>query len=98
MKNPISRRHFMQTVGGIASGVLAAPSLFDFREALAKPQAPAITVRPNIKNASGTIVLIYAAAVKMMQALPENNPFSWSYQAAIHATRMGKIMPGWDTC
>jgi tyrosinase len=43
-------------------------------------------------------LLAYAKAIKAMKALPNNNPLSWTYQAAIHGTTLPGGLPAWNTC
>lgn len=40
----------------------------------------------------------YAAAVQVMQERPDNDPTSWSYQAAIHGSEAEPAQPLWNQC
>jgi|CZKG01.1.fsa_nt_gi tyrosinase len=44
------------------------------------------------------IVTAYANAVKAMRERPEDDPTSWSYQAAIHGTYATPSHPRWNEC
>lgn len=49
-------------------------------------------------GASDPIIVSYRNAVQAMQALPDTDPLSWTYQAAIHWTTALSLKPAWDTC
>src|SRR5438034_6906362 len=57
-------------------------------------------VRRNVgaMSASHAVILGYRKAIKAMQALPPNDPRSWTYQAAIHGTFSTPPMTAWNTC
>jgi tyrosinase len=43
-------------------------------------------------------VAAYANAVKRMRERPEDDPTSWTYQAAMHGTHAKPNKPGWNEC
>lgn len=95
MKKQTTRRSFLRTAGTAASVALLGPSLFNLTTVFA-----ASYVRHDVGNlsASDPILLSYRKAIKAMQALPTNNPLSWTYQAAIHGTQLQQNLTAWNTC
>jgi len=57
-------------------------------------------VRRNLAgmDASDPILVSYRKAIKKMQALPQSNPLSWTYQGAIHGTTITPTLTSWNTC
>jgi len=49
-------------------------------------------------DASDPILVAYGNAIQKMQSLPNNNPLSWAYQAAIHGTTLSPPLTAWNTC
>jgi tyrosinase len=97
MKREISRRNFLATsTGAVASVTLLGTSMFDARATLAVPSH----VRRDLGGMSptDTILLSYAKAIRAMKTLPNTNPLSWCYQAAIHGTLLSDHMTAWNTC
>lgn len=97
MDSTISRRHLLKA--GAAFTVLGGAQLFTSVPALAD-FAAGPTVRRNASTmaASDPILRGYRRAIKAMRALPNNNPCSWFYQAAIHGTTDPANLPSWNTC
>jgi tyrosinase len=57
-------------------------------------------VRRNVAgmDASDPVLMSYRKAIKKMQALPQSNPLSWTYQGAIHWTTLTPLLTSWDNC
>ncbi|MGC1171850.1 MAG: tyrosinase family protein [Candidatus Acidiferrales bacterium] len=97
MKSAISRRDFLgATAGAAASATLLGISFLDALPA----QATSSFVRRDVGGMSATdpVLVSYGKAVQAMQALPNTNPLSWAYQAAIHGTTLSGSNTAWDTC
>ncbi|HEX8262408.1 MAG TPA: tyrosinase family protein [Allosphingosinicella sp.] len=97
MDSKISRRNLLKagaafTVVGGAQVFTSVPALADF--------AAGPTVRRNASTmaANDPILRGYRRAIQRMRALPNNNPCSWFYQAAIHGTTDPSNLPSWNTC
>ncbi len=58
------------------------------------------TVRRNASGMSAhdPILRGYRRAINAMRALPDENPCSWFYQAAIHGTPDPRNLTAWNTC
>ena len=84
---------------GAAFSVVGASQFFTAIPALAD-YAVGPTVRRNASTmaASDPILRGYRRAIQAMRALPNNNPCSWFYQAAIHGTTDPANLPSWNTC
>ena len=96
MKKQFTRRRFLATAGAAASVAILKPSLFGGGHALAAP-----LVRRDIGGltASDPIITSYRTAIAAMRALPNSNPRSWTYQAAIHGTTLpGPPLTAWNSC
>ncbi|HKA37412.1 MAG TPA: tyrosinase family protein [Thermoanaerobaculia bacterium] len=89
-----TRRQFLASSGAAASVALLGQSLFDLG------CGPSTWVRRDIGglSASDPIVQSYGKAIKKMKALPDSDPLSWTYQAAIHGTLLGGSHTAWNTC
>ncbi len=97
MKNQFSRRQFLATAGAAASVTLLSEPLFDGASALAA--VPLVRRDVGRMDADDPILVAYRKAIKAMQALPNTNPLSWAYQAAIHWTTLpGPLQVAWDSC
>ncbi len=97
MKNHFNRRRFLATAGAAASVTLLGQVLFDLDTVLAA--TPVVRRDVGGMDASDPILLSYRKAIRAMQALPSNNPLSWTYQAAIHWTTLPPpILTAWNTC
>src|SRR5579884_1491297 len=70
----------MVTAGAAATTVLGS-SLFQLESVWAAPY-----IRRNLggMTASDPVLVSYRKAIKAMKMLPDSNPLSWAYQAAIH--------------
>jgi tyrosinase len=96
MKQKLTRRRFLRAAGAAASAAVIVPPLFDFeRLASAAP-----LMRRNIASLTtlSSDVVAYRKAIKAMRALPDTNPLSWGYQAAIHGTTLAGSHTAWNTC
>jgi Common central domain of tyrosinase/Polyphenol oxidase middle domain len=98
MTNHSSRRQFLASAGAVASATLFGSCFFD-----AGPvQGAMLVVRRDVGNmdADDPILDSYRRAIHAMRALPDSNPLSWTYQAAIHWTTLSPspLPTAWDTC
>jgi Common central domain of tyrosinase/Polyphenol oxidase middle domain len=96
MRKQFTRRRFLATAGAAASVAILRPSLFDGGRALAAP-----FVRRDVGGLSATdpIIVSYRHAIAAMRLLPNSNPLSWPYQAAIHGTTLpGPPLTAWNSC
>jgi len=92
-----SRRKFLAVSGKAVSATILGSFLLDAD--LARGAVP--IVRRNVAgmDANDPILLSYRKAIRAMQALPQDNPLSWTYQAAIHGTTLGPpFLTSWNTC
>jgi len=90
----VTRRRFLSKTAVAAGVVFAGPSLFDLDELMAQPN----WVRPDIATASKAIIDGYKTAIVAMRKLPDTNPVSWAYQAAIHGSLSATTRTAWKTC
>ncbi len=93
----LNRRSFLR--GGAALVAAASVQFFEGIPALAD-YAVGPTIRRNASgmNANDPILRGYRRAIKAMRALPDVNPCSWFYQAAIHGTTDPRNLTAWNTC
>jgi Common central domain of tyrosinase/Polyphenol oxidase middle domain len=93
----VDRRRFL--CGGAALVAATGSQLFTGIPALAD-YAVGPTVRRNASamSANDPILRGYRRAIKAMRALPDENPCSWFYQAAIHGTTDPRNLTAWNTC
>ncbi len=93
----MNRRNLLKA--GALFSVVGASQFFTGIPALAA-YATGPTVRRNASTmaASDPILRGYRTAIKAMRALPNDNPCSWFYQAAIHGTTDPAALPSWNTC
>lgn len=96
MKNPVTRRHFLATAGAAASVTLLSQPLFD--GSAARAAVPLVRRDVGKMDANDPILVAYGNAIQKMQSLPNNNPLSWAYQAAIHGTLLSPPLAAWNTC
>lgn len=96
MKNPVTRRHFLATAGAAASVTLLSQPLFD--GSAARAAVPLVRRDVGKMDANDPILVAYGNAIQKMQSLPNNNPLSWAYQAAIHGTLLSPPLTAWNTC
>ena len=96
MGSALSRRRFVRATG-LATAGLVGSSLVD-PKLLFGANTP--FVRRNVGNidANNPIITSYKTAIAAMQALPNTDPTSWAYQAAIHGTTLSGSLPAWNTC
>src|SRR5438034_3399414 len=96
MRQRFTRRQFLATAGLAATATIFGQPIFDVGSAFAATEF----VRRNVgaMSASHAVILGYRKAIKAMQALPPNDPRSWTYQAAIHGTFRTPPMTAWNTC
>lgn len=90
-----TRRRFLRTTG-VAAAAIAGSTLFDAGRLFAA--GPFTRRDVGTLTASHTIIKGYKKAIKTMKALPDTNPVSWGYQAAIHGSSLGAAHPAWSTC
>lgn len=94
--HPISRRRFLETAGLTATATLVGSSLLQARQGNAASSYTRSDIG-TLRVTSSTIVS-YKKAIAAMKALPDSNPLSWNYQAAIHGTTTASSQPAWNTC
>jgi tyrosinase len=94
MSKSFTRRRFIVTAGAAASTVLGS-SLFNLDTVMA-----ATYIRRNVggMTASDPVLVSYRKAIKAMKLLPDSNPLSWVYQAAIHGILGPALHTSWKTC
>ena len=88
-----TRRRFLKVTGG----AIAASTLFDVDQLFAGPTF----VRKDVGGltAASSDLVSYGNAINAMKLLPNTNPLSWAYQAAIHGTTLPPpAQPAWNTC
>jgi tyrosinase len=97
MESRIDRRQLLKT--GAAASIVAGSQFFLGVPALAD-YAVGPTVRRNASTmaANDPILRGYRRAIRAMRLLPNSNPCSWFYQAAIHGTTDPSNLPSWNTC
>jgi tyrosinase len=97
MKTGMDRRQLLKT--GAAATIVAGSQFFTGIPALAS-YAAGPTLRRNASNmgVNDPILRGYRTAIRAMRALPDTDPCSWFYQAAIHGTFDTRNLPSWNTC
>lgn len=97
MQATVSRRHLLKA--GAAFSVIGGSQIFAASTALADFAAgPTLRRNASTMTASDPILRGYRRAIQKMRALPNSNPCSWFYQAAIHGTTDPANLPAWNTC
>lgn len=93
----LTRRDWIK--GSAAATVFTGAQLFTGIPALAD-YAVGPTLRRNASTMaeSDPILRGYRRAITAMRALPDTNPCSWFYQAAIHGTTDPRNLTAWNTC
>ena len=91
-----TRRKFLAASGKAASATILGSMLLNADLAF----GATTYVRRNLAgmDASDPVLLAYRKAIKAMQALPQSNPLSWTYQGAIHWTTLSPLLTSWDNC
>lgn len=91
------RRQFLR--GSAAVAVTAGAQFFTGIPALAD-YAVGPTLRRNAHGMASNDPILrgYRRAIVAMRALPDENPCSWFYQAAIHGTTDPRNLTAWNTC
>lgn len=92
-----SRRDIVRAGGAtaLATGAMnfiGIPALADYAA------GPAVRRNAFAMAANDPVLRGYRRAIKAMRALPNNNPCSWYYQAAIHGTTDPAGLTAWNTC
>lgn len=96
MSQHISRRQLL-----LATGVAASASLINSPLSfLNRAEASEHLVRRDVGNMSAhdRTLESYVRAIRAMKALPERDPRSWTYQAAIYGTVATRARAAWNTC
>ncbi|MFL6845944.1 MAG: tyrosinase family protein [Allosphingosinicella sp.] len=97
MEHAINRRNLLRA--GAAFTVLGGTQLFTGIPALADYAAgPVVRRNASTMGAGDPVLRGYRRAIQAMRALPNDNPCSWYYQAAIHGTTDPANLPSWNTC
>lgn len=93
----LDRRRFL---GGSAALVAATGAQYFMGIPALADYAVGPTVRRNAStmSANDPILRGYRRAIAAMRALPDENPCSWFYQAAIHGTTDPRNLTAWNTC
>jgi hypothetical protein len=91
-----SRRSFLADSGKAVTATVLGSTLFGAGELFGAP----VKVRRNVAGmaANDPILASYRKAIKKMRALPDTDPLSWTYQAAVHWTTITPVLPFWDQC
>ena len=87
-----SRRKFLKVTGGADRRV----DVVRRRQTLCRPDVHSQGRGGLI--ASSPDLVSYGNAINAMKLLPNTNPLSWAYQAAIHGTTIPGSHPAWNTC
>ncbi|HXV73528.1 MAG TPA: tyrosinase family protein [Sphingomonadales bacterium] len=97
MKYEIDRRALLRM--GAAATFVAGAQAFVGIPALADYAAgPALRRNAFTMAANDPVLRGYRKAIQAMRALPDTNPCSWFYQAAIHGTTDPRGLTAWNTC
>jgi len=97
MEGRMNRRGLLKA--GAAFSIVGGTQFFTGIPALAAYAAgPAVRRNASTMAANDPILTGYRKAIKAMRALPNSNPCSWYYQAAIHGTTDPANLPSWNTC
>jgi len=97
MGTGIDRRQLLKT--GAAASIVAGTQFFTGIPALARyAVGPTLRRNASAMTANDPILRGYRTAIRAMRALPETDPCSWFYQAAIHGTLDPRNLPAWNTC
>ena len=97
METGLDRRQLLKT--GAAASLVAGTQFFTGIPALARYAAgPTLRRNASAMAASDPILRGYRTAIRAMRALPDTDPCSWFYQAAIHGTFDPRNLPSWNTC
>ena len=91
-----TRRGFLESTGKAVTAAVVGAELFGAGRAFGGP----VFVRRNVDKlkANDPILVSYRKAIKKMRALPDTNPLSWAFQAAIHGTTITPVLPDWNKC
>lgn len=93
----MDRRELLRA--GAAATAFAGAQLFTGVPALADyAVGPALRRNASTMLESDPILRGYRRAIAAMRALPDTNPCSWFYQAAIHGTTDPRNLTAWNTC
>ncbi len=97
MNAELNRRNLLKT--GAAASLAAMSQPFVGIPALAAYAAgPAVRRNAFTMAENDPILVGYRKAITAMRALPDVNPCSWFYQAAIHGTTDPRGLTAWNTC
>jgi tyrosinase len=96
MKKPVTRRRFIKSAGVAASVAFIVPAAFDLDTVVRA--APVLRRDIAGLTAASPTIVSYANAITAMKALPDTNPLSWGYQAAIHGTTASGSHTAWNSC
>ena len=97
MRTALDRRQLLKSGAAVsvfagANILLGTPALADFAA------GPAVRRNASSMAANDPILRGYRRAIQAMRALPDDNPCSWFYQAAIHGTLDPRNLTAWNTC
>jgi hypothetical protein len=91
----LNRRRFLTVAGTSAVAAIASQPLFGLETALG---APLTRLDVGGLSSSSPTIKSYIKAVAAMKALPDSDPTSWTYQAAIHETTATSLKKSWNSC
>jgi tyrosinase len=97
MNNSIGRRTFLKT-GAATTIVAGSQTLVSFPAMADFAAGPTLRRNASTMAASDPILRGYRTAITRMRGLPDTNPCSWLYQAAIHGTFDPRNLQSWNTC
>ena len=91
-----NRRSFLAESGKAAAATVLGGAFFGADGVFAAP----VKERRNVAGMgeNDPILVSYRKAIKKMRALPDHDPLSWNYQAAVHWTTLSPVLPFWDKC
>lgn len=96
--NKVSRRQFLGTAGAATTITLLGGAHLVWPRGVSG-QTGVFTRRDVGRLPMNSPTLeAYRTAIAAMKELPERDPLSWTYQAAIHGTRIRRRRTAWNTC
>ena len=96
MENALARRQLLKT--GAAASIVTGLQLYSTPAVADYAIGPTLRRNASTMVESDPILRGYRRAIRAMRALPDDNPCSWFYQAAIHGTLDPRNLQSWNTC
>ncbi len=97
MNDDLDRRSLLRFSAAATAAVLSQP-FFGIPALAGYASAPALRRNASSMAENDPILKGYRKAITAMRALPDTDPCSWFYQAAIHGTFDGRGLTAWNTC